>query len=190
MEKALQEYPAESSVDVADLPGRGGAGPLTHRSQDPRPERTSGKGKGTELVDLKQLIAQADALGPLPPTTVRLAEMADNLDSNLDEIADLIEFDQALTIQLLRAANSAFSARSSASSGPLPPITTVSSRPSEVAPSRSWGAAATRCAIPFCAENRAASPTTSGVPPVGRPNAPRAASRSGRSSQGVGSTPL
>ncbi len=83
---------------------------MTHRSQDPRPERTSGKGKGTELVDLKQLIAQADALGPLPPTTVRLAEMADNLDSNLDEIADLIEFDQALTIQLLRAANSAFSA--------------------------------------------------------------------------------
>jgi putative nucleotidyltransferase with HDIG domain len=62
------------------------------------------------MVDLNVLLSRAHELAPLPPSTVTLIEMSANPDCHLDDIADLVEFDQALTIRLLRAANSAFSA--------------------------------------------------------------------------------
>ena len=62
------------------------------------------------MVDLNELLSRAHELAPLPPSTVTLIEMSANPDCHLDDIADLVEFDQALTIRLLRAANSAFSA--------------------------------------------------------------------------------
>jgi len=62
------------------------------------------------MFDLNALMARAHELAPLPPSTVTLVEMSANPDCHLDDIADLVEFDQALTIRLLRAANSAFSA--------------------------------------------------------------------------------
>ncbi len=112
MDKVLQECPPERAAGVESPPGPAfsRSGPDTGtRFIEVQAGKCAGPGRTADLVDLKKLIALADDLAPLPPTTVRLAEMAGNPDSNLDEIADLIEFDQALTIKLLRAANSAFS---------------------------------------------------------------------------------
>jgi len=61
----------------------------------------------TSLIDLPVLIKQVRDLTPLPPTTVRLAELAGNPKSDLEDAAEVIMYDQALTLKLLRAANSA-----------------------------------------------------------------------------------
>jgi HD-like signal output (HDOD) protein len=62
------------------------------------------------MIDLTQLIEQANELAPLPASTVRLAGLIGNPDCHLDDVTELIVFDQALTLKLLRAANSAASA--------------------------------------------------------------------------------
>ncbi|MEO8427695.1 MAG: HDOD domain-containing protein [Verrucomicrobiota bacterium] len=62
------------------------------------------------MIDLASLIEQANELAPLSTSTVRLAELVGNPDCHLDDVAELIAFDQALTVKLLRAANSAASA--------------------------------------------------------------------------------
>jgi len=62
------------------------------------------------VIDLDRLIAEANELAPLPASTVRLAGLVANPDCHLDDVAELIAFDQALTVKLLRAANSAASA--------------------------------------------------------------------------------
>ena len=62
------------------------------------------------MINLDQIIAAADALEPLPATTARLVQLVGTAHVELDEIAELIAFDQALTLALLRTANSAFSA--------------------------------------------------------------------------------
>jgi HD-like signal output (HDOD) protein len=62
------------------------------------------------MINLDQIIAAADALEPLPATTARLVQLVGTAHVELDEIAELIAFDQAMTLALLRAANSAFSA--------------------------------------------------------------------------------
>jgi HD-like signal output (HDOD) protein len=62
------------------------------------------------MIDLAKLIEQAGELSPLPASTVRLAGLIGNPDCHLDEVTELIVFDQALTLKLLRAANSAASA--------------------------------------------------------------------------------
>jgi len=113
MAKVPQDYPVETLDQPTHVPG---SETLRVNVSPPsdipaiRTERNPGPLNSAERVDLKQLIHHADELAPLPPTTVRLAELAGNPDSNLDEIAELIEFDQVLTLKLLRAANSAFSA--------------------------------------------------------------------------------
>jgi HD-like signal output (HDOD) protein len=61
------------------------------------------------MIDLDRLIEQANELAPLPASTVRLAEMVGSPDCHLDDVVELISFDQALTARLLRAANSATS---------------------------------------------------------------------------------
>jgi HD-like signal output (HDOD) protein len=61
------------------------------------------------MIDLDRLIEQANELAPLPATTVRLTELVGSPDCHLEDVAELIAFDQALTVKLLRAANSAAS---------------------------------------------------------------------------------
>ncbi len=61
------------------------------------------------MIDLNRLIEQANELAPLPASTVRLAEMVGRPDCDLNDVVELIAFDQALTARLLRAANSAAS---------------------------------------------------------------------------------
>ena len=61
------------------------------------------------MIDLDRLIEQANELAPLPATTVRLTELVGSPDCHLGDVAELIEFDQALTVKLLSAANSAAS---------------------------------------------------------------------------------
>ena len=62
------------------------------------------------LIDLEDFIDRAEALQPLPASTVRLVSLINNGDCDVDEIAKVIALDQALTLRLLRDANSAFSA--------------------------------------------------------------------------------
>jgi len=61
------------------------------------------------MIDLTRLIEQANELTPLPASTVRLAGLVSNQACDLDDVAELIVFDQALTLRLLRVANSAAS---------------------------------------------------------------------------------
>ncbi len=62
------------------------------------------------MIDLARLIVQANELAPLPASAVRLAELVGSPECHLDDVAELIAFDQALTVKLLLAANSAASA--------------------------------------------------------------------------------
>ena len=62
------------------------------------------------MIDLDNLIEQANGLAPLPASAVRLAGLIGDPDCHLDQVVELIAFDQALTLKLLRAANSAASA--------------------------------------------------------------------------------
>ncbi len=59
------------------------------------------------MVHLDELILKAQELSPLPASVVRLASLAGSASADLDEIADVIAYDQGLTVKLLRAANSA-----------------------------------------------------------------------------------
>jgi HD-like signal output (HDOD) protein len=62
------------------------------------------------MVNLDELIYKAQELQPLPASVVRLANLAESPETDLDEITEVISYDQALTGRLLRAANSAASA--------------------------------------------------------------------------------
>lgn len=59
------------------------------------------------MVNLDELVHQAQELKPLPASAVRLAALVSSADTDLDEICEVIAYDQALTLALLRAANSA-----------------------------------------------------------------------------------
>lgn len=59
------------------------------------------------MVNLDELIHQAQELKPLPASAVRLAGLVSSVETDLDEICEVIAYDQALTLALLRAANSA-----------------------------------------------------------------------------------
>ena len=71
------------------------------------------------MLNLNEVVEQALELAPLPASTVRLTEMATHADCHLEDLAELISYDQVLTLKLLRAANSAASASAM-------PIATVS----------------------------------------------------------------
>lgn len=62
------------------------------------------------MIDLQQVIRAANDLDPLPASATRLAELVEDPDAGAAEIAEVIAFDQALTMKMLRAANSAASA--------------------------------------------------------------------------------
>ena len=60
------------------------------------------------LVDVNDIVAAANEFKPLNPTIVRLSSMILDPFTGTREMAKLIAFDQALTIKLLKAANSAY----------------------------------------------------------------------------------
>ena len=71
-----------------------------------------------EVLEHDQLILQAQDLEPLPTTATRLARLVADPNSEMREIVEAISLDQALTVKLLRVANSA-------ASGAASEITTV-----------------------------------------------------------------
>ncbi len=64
----------------------------------------------TSSVNPSELVRTVHELSPLPASTVRLTQMIVDSRCGLNDVTELIAFDQALTLKLLRAANSAASA--------------------------------------------------------------------------------
>lgn len=54
-------------------------------------------------------LSEIEALAPMPASLARLASVVGNPDAGAGDVANVIEFDQALTANLLRMANSAWS---------------------------------------------------------------------------------
>lgn len=59
------------------------------------------------MLDLDEIIHKAQELQPLPASAVRLASLLSSADSDLSEITDVVAYDEALAMRLIRAANSA-----------------------------------------------------------------------------------
>lgn len=60
------------------------------------------------MTDLRDIIAQIDLLEPVPPVAAQILALADDPNSSLTEISELIIHDPALTANLLKICNSAF----------------------------------------------------------------------------------
>ncbi len=60
------------------------------------------------IVNLDEVLDAAKSFEPLNPTIVKLSSMLIDQDVGLNEISSLISYDQALTLKLLKAANSAY----------------------------------------------------------------------------------
>lgn len=65
------------------------------------------------MVTPDDLIRQAQEMRPLPASAVRMAALINSPTVDLNEVADVVAYDQALTMRLLRAVNSATTAGSS-----------------------------------------------------------------------------
>ena len=63
----------------------------------------------TDLIDLESLVQETEELEALPASAVRLAGIVATDDWTLQEVAEIIRLDQALTARLLGVANSALS---------------------------------------------------------------------------------
>ena len=62
------------------------------------------------MIDLDALTTAAEALEPLPASVTRLAVLATANEPQIDEVVEVVRFDQALTAALLATANSTWSA--------------------------------------------------------------------------------
>lgn len=62
------------------------------------------------MIELDQLTTAAEALEPLPLSVTRLAALVCRQAPEIDEVVDVIRFDQALTASVLATANSSWSA--------------------------------------------------------------------------------
>ena len=62
------------------------------------------------MINLDELIHKAQEMKPLPASAIRLAALVSSEEIDLDDICEIIAYDQALTLGLLRAANSAANA--------------------------------------------------------------------------------
>lgn len=60
------------------------------------------------MPDLKDIVRQIDLLEPVPPIATQIMALAEESDSALSEIADLILNDPAITANLLKICNSAY----------------------------------------------------------------------------------
>ncbi len=59
---------------------------------------------------LNEIVSQAEKLEPLPPTATRLAQVIADEKSTISDASEIIKYDQALAADVLRIANSSFSA--------------------------------------------------------------------------------
>ncbi len=59
---------------------------------------------------LNEIVTQAEKLEPLPPTATRLAQVIADEKSTINDASEIIKYDQALAADVLRIANSSFSA--------------------------------------------------------------------------------
>lgn len=59
------------------------------------------------MIDLDEVIRTTGELKPLPASVARLSSLVAREDVDLREVADVVQYDQALTARLLRSANSA-----------------------------------------------------------------------------------
>ena len=66
----------------------------------------------TSIIDIKLLVEQANELAPFPASTVRLAQLVVSPECNLSDVVEVVLYDQALTLKLMRVANSAANAGS------------------------------------------------------------------------------
>jgi putative nucleotidyltransferase with HDIG domain len=64
------------------------------------------------MITLREIMKSIGEMAPLPPTAPRLAQVIADQKSTVDDIADVLRYDQALTLDLLKYANSAMSASS------------------------------------------------------------------------------
>lgn len=62
------------------------------------------------MIDLAAVVRAAHELDPLPASVIRLTGLVDDPDVGVDQLAEVVAFDQALTLKMLRAANAAASA--------------------------------------------------------------------------------
>ncbi len=62
------------------------------------------------MKPLSEIVSHAEELDPLPPTAARLAQVIANEKSTIKEITEVVQYDQALAAEVLRMANSIFSA--------------------------------------------------------------------------------
>ena len=60
------------------------------------------------MIDLKDIVDQIDLLEPVPPIAAQIMALAEDPNSSMSEIADLIRNDPALTANLLRTCNSVY----------------------------------------------------------------------------------
>jgi HD-like signal output (HDOD) protein len=64
------------------------------------------------IVQVDELIRKAQELSPLPTSVIQLARLAGSPETDLEQIVDVMAYDQALTMRLLRAANAVTEANS------------------------------------------------------------------------------
>jgi HD-like signal output (HDOD) protein len=59
-------------------------------------------------LQLEAIVESADALPKLPDTTLQLIRVVNDPDSTIDQMVDIIRYDQTVTTELLRLCNSAY----------------------------------------------------------------------------------
>ncbi len=62
------------------------------------------------MKSLNDIIANVEELMPLPHTAARLAQVVNDKKSTIDDVSQIIRYDQALSADILKVANSSFSA--------------------------------------------------------------------------------
>jgi putative nucleotidyltransferase with HDIG domain len=59
------------------------------------------------MTDIREIVNEIETLRPIPPVAAQILELAEDINSSLAEIADLIIHDPSLTANVLRICNSA-----------------------------------------------------------------------------------
>ena len=60
------------------------------------------------MNDIREIVNDIETLKPIPPVAAQVLALADDPNSSMSEIADLIIHDPAITANLLRVCNSAY----------------------------------------------------------------------------------
>ncbi len=60
------------------------------------------------MTDIKEIVTEIDTLKPIQPVAAQILALADDANSSLSEVADLIIYDPVITANVLRLCNSAY----------------------------------------------------------------------------------